>query len=95
MTHTYTITGMTCSGCSGKVKNQLEQHKEVTSVEVDLEQGEVTIGMNKHVQTKALQQLFGAGIVGDVPAVQRQNPVCDSPGAHRNGPGLGSGSAVR
>ena len=61
MTHTYTITGMTCSGCASKVKNQLEQHKEVTSVEVDLEQGEVTIGMNKHVQTKTLQQLFGAG----------------------------------
>ncbi len=61
MTPTYSIIGMTCSSCAGKVKAQLEQHENVTSVTVDLEQSEVAVNMRKHVPTKELQNLFGTG----------------------------------
>ncbi|MBL4704954.1 MAG: heavy-metal-associated domain-containing protein [Flavobacteriales bacterium] len=60
MKHTYSITGMTCSSCAGKVKHQLEQHKDVTSVTINLELNEASISMNKHVQLENLQQLFEA-----------------------------------
>ncbi|PCJ82143.1 MAG: heavy metal transporter, partial [Flavobacteriales bacterium] len=59
MTHTYSITGMTCSGCASKVKSKFEKHQDVILAEISLEQNEVEISMNKHIPTVALQQLFG------------------------------------
>jgi len=59
MTHTYEITGMTCTGCAAKVKNEIEQHPKVTSAEISLEKNEATIHMDKHVSTTELQALFG------------------------------------
>ena len=34
MKHTYTVTGMTCSGCEAKVKTDLFKVENVTHVEV-------------------------------------------------------------
>lgn len=59
MTHTYEITGMTCTGCTETIKDQIEQHPDVISAEISLEQNEATIHMDKHVPTVKLQELFG------------------------------------
>ncbi|TDO26364.1 heavy-metal-associated domain-containing protein [Sediminibacterium goheungense] len=56
MTHTYTVTGMTCSSCEGKVKSSLLMLPNVTAVEVSKETQTVTITMEKHIALSALQQ---------------------------------------
>ena len=55
MTHTYHITGMTCSGCQAKVQGLLSKVAHVTSVVIDLPNGEASINMDKHVPTQVLQ----------------------------------------
>lgn len=49
MTHTYKITGMTCSGCQFKVQNLLSQVEGVKEVAVDVIAGEARIEMDKHL----------------------------------------------
>jgi len=55
MTHTYSITGMQCTGCAGHVKDQLEQHPDVTLVDVSLKQNEAEINMNQLIPIAELQ----------------------------------------
>lgn len=55
MTHTYQISGMTCSGCEAKVKSLLEKVNAVTGVNINLEKGEADISMSHHVPTTDLQ----------------------------------------
>jgi copper chaperone CopZ len=55
MTHTYTVTGMTCSGCSAKVQFLLSKVPDVVSVQVDLEKKQAEISMQKHVGTDMLE----------------------------------------
>ncbi|MEV1167533.1 heavy metal-associated domain-containing protein [Nonomuraea sp. NPDC049784] len=42
-TSTYKVSGMTCSGCAGKVKTEIGKVAGVSSVEVELATGEVTV----------------------------------------------------
>jgi copper chaperone CopZ len=55
MTHTYSISGMTCSGCEAKVKGLLSNIPQVKKVEIDLKSGNATIEMDRHVATSDLQ----------------------------------------
>jgi cation transport ATPase len=55
MKHTYQVTGMTCSGCQYKVQHLLGQVEHVQEATVDLAKGEVTVEMNKHINTPTLQ----------------------------------------
>jgi len=55
MTHTYNISGMTCSGCQAKVQSLLSQVKGIKNVAIDLSTGEATIDMDKHVPVDILQ----------------------------------------
>jgi len=55
MIHTYTVTGMTCSGCQAKVQGLLSKVKGVKNVTIDLSAGEAIIDMDKHVPTSELQ----------------------------------------
>jgi copper chaperone CopZ len=55
MTHSYTITGMTCAGCQAKVQGLLARVPEVNHVTIDLEQGTAQIDMRKHIPTAELQ----------------------------------------
>jgi cation transport ATPase len=56
MTHTYNVTGMTCDGCSAKVRLLLKRVSDVTDVKVNREAGEVDVTMTKHVHTAILQE---------------------------------------
>lgn len=55
MKHTYQVTGMTCSGCQYKVQHLLNQVNHVQEATVDLVKGEVTVEMDKHINTPTLQ----------------------------------------
>ena len=58
MTRTYSITGMQCTGCAGHVKDQLEQHPDVTLVDVSLKQNEAVINMNQLIPIAELQRFL-------------------------------------
>lgn len=55
MTHTYKVSGMTCTGCLAKVQSLLSGVESVNSVQIDLAKGEATINMDKHIATSSLQ----------------------------------------
>jgi copper chaperone CopZ len=55
MTHTYKLTGMTCSSCEAKVKSALLTIENVTAVEVSKDTETATITMDKHIVLSNLQ----------------------------------------
>ena len=55
MTHTYNVSGMTCTGCQTKVQSLLSKVKGVKNVAIDLGKGEVTIDMDKHIGSDKLK----------------------------------------
>jgi copper chaperone CopZ len=55
MKHEYSIKGMTCAGCSAKVKSLLSAVPSVTSVEIDLGNATAVIGMSEHVSITTLK----------------------------------------
>ncbi|MBI1781179.1 MAG: cation transporter [Sphingobacteriales bacterium] len=56
MTHTYSVTGMTCTGCQAKVQNLLLKVSGVKKVTIDLPKGEATIDMDKHISTNHFKE---------------------------------------
>lgn len=56
MTHTYNITGITCSSCVAKVKSELLKLGDITSAEVQIEAPQATITMQKHIPLAQLQE---------------------------------------
>jgi copper chaperone CopZ len=59
MTHTYNLTGMTCSSCESKVKTALFSLPDITEVEPSKDNNSVAITMNKHVGLSELQSVLG------------------------------------
>ena len=59
MTHTYTLTGMTCSSCEAKVKGHLLGLAEITSAEVSKDTNSATLSMDKHIPLHTLQEAIG------------------------------------
>jgi copper chaperone CopZ len=55
MTHTYNISGMTCSGCQAKVQSLLAKVEGVTNVSIDLAKGQAEISMSRHIITDVLK----------------------------------------
>jgi copper chaperone CopZ len=55
MTHTYKISGMTCTGCEATVQHQLSKVKGVKDISIDLSKGEATLSMDKHLPIADLQ----------------------------------------
>lgn len=47
---------MTCEGCVAKVSHLLKRIPDVTNVSINLEKGEATVTMDKHVATTTLQE---------------------------------------
>lgn len=60
MTHTYTVTGMTCNGCKASVEKALQSLEHVQDVSVDLEKAEVKITMAQHISTDTLQKALSS-----------------------------------
>lgn len=56
MTHTYSLSGMTCGSCEAKVKSALLMVENVTNVEVSKEDNRVTITMDKHIALSNFQK---------------------------------------
>jgi copper chaperone CopZ len=69
MQHTYSITGMTCSGCAASVEEQLSKVSGVQKVDVDLENAKASIVMEQHVPLQhlkdALSQKYGISFKED------------------------------
>ena len=59
MTHTYQLTGMTCSGCEAKVKSNLLSLSDVTAVEVSKDNSTAIVSMDKHISLHTMQQALG------------------------------------
>lgn len=59
MTHTYQLTGMTCTGCEAKVKRNLMTVSNITTVEVSKDTNTATISMDKHIALSDLQEAIG------------------------------------
>jgi Cu2+-exporting ATPase len=59
MTHKYTVTGMTCSGCEAKVKADLSKVENVTEVLVSKDTKEAVITMSQHVKLETFQNTLG------------------------------------
>jgi cation transport ATPase len=55
MTHTYSVSGMTCNGCATKVQKLLSNVDGVENVKINLQSNEASVTMHHHIQTSALQ----------------------------------------
>lgn len=79
MTHTYSLTGMSCSGCKARVENALNALPEIMHVTADVQKAEVTIEMRTHVSLGKLQEaLAAAGLhhyTIDLPGVADISPA--------------------
>ena len=56
MTHTYKLTGLTCTSCEAKVKSALLMVENVTNVEVSKDINSATITMEKHIALDKFQK---------------------------------------
>jgi cation transport ATPase len=59
MTHTYQITGMTCSSCESKVKSKLLSLTEIITAEVSQANQNAVITMDEHIPLSKLQDALG------------------------------------
>ncbi len=58
MTHTYKVTGLTCSSCEAKVKSALLTVQNVTNVAISKDLETATITMDKHMALSDLQKVL-------------------------------------
>ncbi len=74
---TYTVTGMTCNGCSASVTKALQRIAEVTHVTVNLENAEVTLTATAPVTIKKIQEALPPKYKVAVPKNEEilQNPL--------------------
>ena len=78
MTHTYKVSGMTCSGCQAKVQGLLSKVNGVDHVAINLNKGEATIEMNKHIPTsdlKAALNDYPKYLLTETETVQNSQPL--------------------
>lgn len=55
MTHSYQITGMTCSSCKSTVESILSKIPDVQHIYINLENGEAKIDMSNHIDISTFQ----------------------------------------
>ncbi|MBC8033178.1 MAG: cation transporter [Chitinophagaceae bacterium] len=55
MTHTYHISGMTCTGCKATVTKLLSQVEGIQQVAIDLEKQQAVLTMQRHIDTATLK----------------------------------------
>jgi cation transport ATPase len=59
MTHSYTVSGITCEGCVAKVKHKLLMNPDITAADVKLEGQKAVITMQRHLTVDELQDTIG------------------------------------
>lgn len=59
MTHSYTVSGITCEGCVAKVKSKLLTHPDITAADVKLEGQKAIVTMSRHLTVAELQAAIG------------------------------------
>jgi cation transport ATPase len=59
MTHSYTVSGVTCEGCVAKVKHKLLMHPDISGAEVTLKDQKAVITMQRHLTVDELQNAIG------------------------------------
>lgn len=55
MVHTYNISGMSCNACILKIKNELLKIGDITTADIQLENPQAVIHMQKHIPINILQ----------------------------------------
>lgn len=60
MTHTYSITGMTCNNCKASVEKALLAIDNVQNVAIDLEASKAVIRMTEHISLKTFQSALAS-----------------------------------
>ena len=75
MTHTYQVTGMTCSGCENNVKSSLLLIPEITAIKVSKDNNSATITMDKHIDLSSLQMALGGLYQISLPTKKSLNAV--------------------
>lgn len=73
MTHTYNITGITCSSCVAKVKSSLLKLGDVLQADVQLAAPQAVITMQKHIPLSALQAALGVDSKYQISEVESNN----------------------
>lgn len=56
MKHIYNVYGMTCNGCRNHVEEILSEVEGVSKASVNLEKGEASIEMEKHIPLETFQE---------------------------------------
>ncbi|MGS2725072.1 heavy-metal-associated domain-containing protein [Psychroserpens sp. BH13MA-6] len=84
MTHTYTVTGMTCNGCKAKVEETLRAVTGISDVSVDLESSEVKLTMTEHISLDELKQVLPDKY--DISEMERKNVFTNTAEASDNEP---------
>ena len=83
MTHTYNITGMTCTGCIAKVKSELLKLNDVLGADVQLQAPQATITMQHHLTVAQLQQAIskaGNYTINEADAAMHHTPADNATG---------------
>jgi copper chaperone CopZ len=75
MTHTYHITGMTCSGCQSKVQALLTKIQGIKNVAVDLNKEQAEIEMDHHIPTNDLKAALKDYPKYQLSEVRQHHPV--------------------
>lgn len=75
MTHTYNITGMTCTGCQAKVQSLLSNIPHITKVDIDLANNKADVTMDEHVHTANLQAALANYPKYSLSEAHHQQPV--------------------
>ena len=81
MTHTYTVNGMTCSGCEAHVTKSLLSVSNITDVVVSKENKEAVITMDKHVELETFQTALGGKDSKYQISIPNSNPKIESEGS--------------
>lgn len=90
MTHTYQISGMSCTGCQNSVERAVRDMPEVENIMTDLKAGKVTIDMTQHISPEKLQQtLTDAGLHYTVEMPGHDHKMHAPPAPKKAAPGNG------
>jgi P-type Cu+ transporter len=95
MTHTYSISGMSCNGCRTHVEEALKEVEGVINVSVDLEKATAVIEMESHIPLEKFREAlringgrYGISLPGNVEHSHNGRPQNVKPQSETKGTGV-------